>query len=163
MPSLHLTSVPLTQPLVPFPPGSQVQCRKCTALDKVPRKRVGHEDVVLGHGGDARVVADDARQGDLGQGLPLLCAEHVLVFPPKPAREHPQTSYLKLSRTGRTSPGVYCSPDARGPQQTPPLQHRRAPSPQAASGVQTSVDPTHGTKPSCLDAPPQRFPRHQCC
>lgn len=89
MPSLHLTSVPLTQPLVPFPPGSQVQCRKCIALDKVPRKCVGHEDVVLGHGGDACVVADDARQGDLGQGLPLLCAEHILVFPPKPAREHP--------------------------------------------------------------------------
>lgn len=90
MPSLHLAAAPpttTTQPLVPDPPGSQVQGRECTAVDKVPREPVGHEDVFLGHDGDARVVADDAGQGDLGQGLLLLLAEHALVLPPKPARE----------------------------------------------------------------------------
>lgn len=51
---------PLTQPLVPLPPGSQVQRGECTAVDKVPRECVGPEDVVLRHGGDARVVTDDA-------------------------------------------------------------------------------------------------------
>ena len=85
VPSLHLTKHPLTQALVCASPGRQVQCRKCTALDKVPREGVGHEDVVLGHGGDACIVADDARQGDLGQSLLLSLAEYTLVLPPKPA------------------------------------------------------------------------------
>lgn len=106
MPGLHLTCVPQTQPLVPFPPGSQVQRRKCAAVDKVLRELVGHEDIVLGHGGDACVVADDAGQGDIGQGPLLLCAEHILVLPPKPAWEHPRTSYPRLCWTGRASPGM---------------------------------------------------------
>lgn len=79
---------PLTQPLVPLPPGSQVQLGDTTAVDKVLRESVGHEDVVLGHSGDACVVADDARQADLGQGLLLPRAEYTLVLPPKPAWEH---------------------------------------------------------------------------
>lgn len=77
----------LTQPLRLLP-GSQIQCRESAALDKVPGKGVGHEDVVLGYSGDACIVADDTGQGDLGQRLPLLLAEYILVLPPKPARGH---------------------------------------------------------------------------
>ena len=84
-PSFTSPPHPLTQPLVTLPPGSQVQCRERIAADKVPGERVGHEDVVLGHGGDARVVTDDAGQGDLGQRPLLLPGEHALVLPPKPA------------------------------------------------------------------------------
>lgn len=105
------------------------------------RELVGHEDVVLGHGGDACIVADNAGQGDLGQGLLLPRAEHVLVLPPKPAWEHPQTSCPRLCWTGRASPGLYSSMDARGPQQTSTLQHRGAPGPQTARGFQTSGAP----------------------
>lgn len=76
---------PLTQPLIPLPPGSQVQLGDTSAVDKVPREFVGHEDIVLGHSGDACVVTDDARQTDPGQGLLLLLAEYALVLPPKPA------------------------------------------------------------------------------
>lgn len=81
---------PLTQPLVTVPPGSQVQCWECATVDKVPREHVGHEDVVFGHSGDARVVADDSGQGDPGQRLLLLAAEHTSVLPPKPAWGYPR-------------------------------------------------------------------------
>lgn len=77
----------LTQDLS-LPPGSQVQPRDGATVDKVSWVRVGHEDVVLGHGGDASVVTDDARKGDTGQGLSLLGTEHTWVLPPKPAWEH---------------------------------------------------------------------------
>ena len=97
MPSLHFPAAPLTLPLVLFLPGSQVQCREPTALDKVLRESVGHEDVVLGHDGDACVVTDDAGQGDPGQGLLLLLAEHTTVLPPEPAWEHPRPLCLRPS------------------------------------------------------------------
>lgn len=96
----------LTPPLGLLP-GSQVQPGKGVTADKVSRVRVGHEDVVLRHGGDAGVVTDDAGQGDVGQGLSLLCAEHTSVLPPKPVWEGAsQTSCLRLARAGRTSPGL---------------------------------------------------------
>ena len=97
MPSRHLPAAPLTLPLALFPPGSQVQCRETTAADKVPRECVGHEDVVLGHDSDACVVTDDAGQGDLGQGPLLPLAEHALLLPPEPAREHPRPLCLRPS------------------------------------------------------------------
>lgn len=90
-PSVPSPAHPLTQPLVTVPPGGQVQRGECVTADKVPRERVGHEDVVLGHGGDARVVADDSGQGDPGQRLLLLPTEHARVLPPEPAWGHPQT------------------------------------------------------------------------
>ena len=65
-------------------PGSQVQFRKGVTADKVSGVCVGHEDVVLRHGGDASVVTDDTGQGDAGQGLSLLFTEHAWVLPPKP-------------------------------------------------------------------------------
>lgn len=105
----HFPAALLTLPLAPFPPGSQVQCRHPTAADKVPRESVGHEDVVLGHEGDACVVTDDAGQGDLGEGLLLLLAEHALVLPPEPAREHPQPLCLRPSWAGRAPTGWSCS------------------------------------------------------
>ena len=46
--------------------------------------------VVFGHSGDARVVADDSGQGDPGQRLLLLAAEHTSVLPPKPAWGYPR-------------------------------------------------------------------------
>ena len=108
MPSLHFPAAPLTLPLVLFLPGRQVQCREPTALDKVPRESVGHEDVVLGHDGDACVVTDDAGQGDPGQGLLLLLAEHAIVLPPEPARNHPRPLCLRPSWAGWTPTGWSC-------------------------------------------------------
>lgn len=139
-----LPRCPLTLPLVLFPPGSQVQCREPTAADKVPRESVGHEDVVLGHDSDACVVTDDAGQGDPGQGLLLPLAEHAVVLPPEPAREHPRPLCLRPSWAGKTPTGWSCSwvtQDHGG--QRP--WHRRAPGPQAAwgreGGIQTNRAP----------------------